>query len=111
MILAVLSSENEEAITPREIFQRLGIEQPTPYQRASLSRTLARLSALCLVVGFRRDIEFKNHNWSPSAASGYWLATPEGRAIAPSPRCSISFSTLYRPRCRHGSQEWWLAGL
>jgi hypothetical protein len=53
--LGVLSHENEEAIPPREIFQRLGLERPTPSHRASLSRSLAQLSAKGLVVGPRRQ--------------------------------------------------------
>jgi DNA-binding MarR family transcriptional regulator len=77
-VLGVLSHENEEAIPPREIFQRLGLERPTPSHRASLSRSLAQLSAKGLVVGPRGNIEFRNHNWSPSAPSGKWLASSEG---------------------------------
>jgi DNA-binding MarR family transcriptional regulator len=75
MILAVLSNEKEDAIPPREIFKRLGIERPTSAQRASLSRALARLSAQGLVVGLRGHTQFRNHNWSPSAPSGKWLAS------------------------------------
>jgi hypothetical protein len=77
-VLDVLSNKNEEAIPPRKILQRLGIERPNPAQRASLSRSLARLSAQGLVVGLRVNIEFRNHNWSPSAPSGKWLASSEG---------------------------------
>ncbi len=62
-ILAVLPNRNEEAIQPREIFQRLGVEQPTRSQRASLSRSLSRLAARGLVVGLRQNIESSHHNW------------------------------------------------
>lgn len=62
-ILAVLPNRNEEAIQPREIFQRLGVEQPTRSQRASLSRSLSRLAARGLVVGLRQNIKSSHHNW------------------------------------------------
>jgi hypothetical protein len=62
-ILAVLPNRNEEAIPPREIFRRLGVERPTPSQRASLSRSLSRLAALGLVTGVRKDIEAIHQDW------------------------------------------------
>jgi hypothetical protein len=62
-ILAVLPNRNEEAIPPREIFWRLGVERPTPSQRASLSRSLSRLAASGLVIGVRENIEARHHDW------------------------------------------------
>lgn len=62
-ILAVLPNRSEEAIPPQEILRRLGIERPTPSQRASLSRSLSRLAARGLVVRFRQNIESRNYNW------------------------------------------------
>jgi hypothetical protein len=62
-ILAVLPNRTEQAIPPREIFQRLGVERPTASQRASLSRSLSRLAACGLVVGLRENIESRHHNW------------------------------------------------
>jgi hypothetical protein len=78
-ILGVLPSDDEEAIPPHEIFQRLGIDRPTRAQRALLSRSLSRLAAQGLVVGLRGAVRFRNHNWSPSAPSGSWLISSEGR--------------------------------
>ena len=62
-ILAVLPNRNEEAIPPREVFQRLGVERPTTSQRASLSRSLSRLASRGLIVGVRENIESSHHNW------------------------------------------------
>jgi hypothetical protein len=62
-ILAVLPDKKEKAVAPREIFQRLGIERPSPSQRASLSRALSRLAAQGLVIGLRDNIESRNHTW------------------------------------------------
>jgi hypothetical protein len=43
-ILAALPPRNEKPIPPSELFKRLGVNLPTPSQRASLSRSLARLT-------------------------------------------------------------------
>jgi transposase-like protein len=68
-ILAVLPSNNEDAIPPREIFQRLGVEHPTASQRSSLSRSLSRLAAQGLIVGFRQNIESRHHTIGGGALS------------------------------------------
>ncbi len=44
-ILGVLPSPGENPIPSSEIFWRLGVTKPTPAQRSSLSRSLARLCA------------------------------------------------------------------
>src|SRR5471032_1744995 len=43
-IMAVLPKPRGAPVTPREIFTRLGISNPTLVQRASLSQSLARLA-------------------------------------------------------------------
>lgn len=48
-ILGVLPQSHERPITVAEIFKRLGVTKPTASQRASMSRSLTRLSAKALV--------------------------------------------------------------
>ncbi len=42
-ILAALPNRDERPIPCSEIFKRLGVDNPSPSQRASLSRSLTRL--------------------------------------------------------------------
>jgi predicted transcriptional regulator len=67
-ILAALPQHNEKPIPAEEIFKRLGMERPTLSQRASLSRSLARLAEEGIVTRHQTKVARQGHGYLYSKA-------------------------------------------
>ena len=62
-VLATLPASDEAPVPPRDIFRRLGVDNPSKSERASLSRALAQLESLGRVERW--------NSWPSLPVSGY----------------------------------------